>query len=176
MNDYLWDGTGEPDADVEQLETALRPLRYAPPAKPFTLPNVDAPRRNGNGSVLRWALAAAVAFAALALGIWLIRQPSAAPLLVASAGSAEQTDLNWPSTATVPESPGVDGNTAVSTSRVRSDGARIRQQQIAARARAEQREGRLAAEQLLKALQITSDQLNYVRTRASQTGELTPAS
>src|SRR5262245_35457963 len=27
-DDYLWDGKGEPDPDVERLERALRPLRY----------------------------------------------------------------------------------------------------------------------------------------------------
>lgn len=33
--DYLFDGEGEPDADVAKLEAALAPLRYRPPADGF---------------------------------------------------------------------------------------------------------------------------------------------
>lgn len=176
MNDYLWDGTGEPDADIERLETALRPLRYAPPAKPLALPELEAPRRNGNGSVLRWALAASVAFLALALGVWLMQRPSGDPLTLASAGSAEQTKIDWtlPVEAAAPNQP--DTSLAEIRIQARLASQRFREQQVAARTRLEQREGRLAAEQLMKALQITSDQLNYVRTRAAQTGGETPES
>ncbi len=175
MNDYLWDGTGKPDADIERLETALRPLQYVPPANPLTLPDLEAPRRHGNGLVLRWALAASFAFLALALGVWLSRQPGAGPLTVASSGSFQQLDLIWTGPVEVAPPVTPDSNLAAVKSRVRL-ASQLRQQQIAARTRAEQREGRLAAEQLMKALQITSDQLNYVRTRAAQTGGETPDS
>ena len=30
-DDYLWDGTGEPDPEVRELEERLRPLRRVPP-------------------------------------------------------------------------------------------------------------------------------------------------
>lgn len=56
MNEqYLWDGTGEPDPDIAELETALGRLRYRPRAK----------SRRG------WVLASVAA--ALLLGVWILR-------------------------------------------------------------------------------------------------------
>jgi hypothetical protein len=64
-DDYLWDRSGEPDADVEALEKALRPLGHvaAPP------PAARRPRR-----VLLYA-AAAVVLVAIGAGVtaWLLR-------------------------------------------------------------------------------------------------------
>ncbi|HEY0099577.1 MAG TPA: hypothetical protein VGB76_11565, partial [Pyrinomonadaceae bacterium] len=36
MSDYLWDKTGEPDADAEQLENLLGTLKYQP--RPLEIP------------------------------------------------------------------------------------------------------------------------------------------
>ena len=36
MSDYLWDKTGEPDAEVERLETLLASFSHAP--RPLALP------------------------------------------------------------------------------------------------------------------------------------------
>lgn len=75
MSDYLWDKTGEPDAETERLEDLLGQLRFQP--TPFDLPAglraqefraARAPR-----SVLSWprlALAASITLAVLA-GAWL---------------------------------------------------------------------------------------------------------
>ena len=52
---YLWDRSGPPDPEIERLEQVLAPLRYGKP-----LPVRKPP-------VLRWAAAAAVVAAALAL-------------------------------------------------------------------------------------------------------------
>ena len=54
-DDYLWDGTGEPDPDVKHLEETLRPLRYggSPP---------ELPRRR------RWLLPVTLAAAGLLIG------------------------------------------------------------------------------------------------------------
>ena len=66
MNDnYLWDRTGEPDAEVQQLEQLLGELRYQP--SPFEVPAGLVIRRR---SFLPLAIAAAVALLALALGLW----------------------------------------------------------------------------------------------------------
>ncbi len=68
--DYLWDGSGEPDADVERLETVLRPLRHARPAP-------DLPARRpapGVRSGLWWSLAAA-AVVILAVAFFRTRAP-----------------------------------------------------------------------------------------------------
>jgi hypothetical protein len=77
-NDYLWDRTGEPDAEVQQLEEVLGTLRYQP--EPFQLPAAvqAAPRRRFFSAL---AIAAALAFMILAGGIWLSlhRQQASAP-------------------------------------------------------------------------------------------------
>lgn len=82
MSDYLWDKTGEPDAETERLEELLGQLRFQP--TPFDLPaglpatefRAARPRR----SVLSWprlALAASVTLAVLA-GAWLVLRQQAA--------------------------------------------------------------------------------------------------
>ena len=57
---YLWDGSGEPDPEVRELEERLRPLRRVPPPPDWSA----APRPRP-----RWRLAALAAAAALALAL-----------------------------------------------------------------------------------------------------------
>ena len=67
--DYLWDKSGEPDPQIQELEEILAPLRYQP--KPLELP-VVRPRNY-------WplAIAATLLIALLAGGLWLrIRKQS----------------------------------------------------------------------------------------------------
>lgn len=64
-DDYLWDKSGEPDPEIQELEELLAPLRYQP--KPLELPN-NFPRRNYFPLL---AIAATVLIALLAAGIWL---------------------------------------------------------------------------------------------------------
>ena len=69
MNDnYLWDRTGEVDPEIKELEEILGTLRYQP--QPLRISaNIDVGRRR---SYLQpWAIAAALALLALALGLWL---------------------------------------------------------------------------------------------------------
>lgn len=75
MSDYLWDKTGEPDAETERLENLLGQLRFQP--TPFDLP-AELPAREFRAargrSVLSWprlAVAASITLAALA-GAWLV--------------------------------------------------------------------------------------------------------
>src|SRR5688500_3427444 len=68
MTDYLWDRSGEPDEEIQKLEELLAPLAYQP--RPLEIPATVQPgRRRSLYPAL--AIAAAVALAALALGIWL---------------------------------------------------------------------------------------------------------
>lgn len=75
MSDYLWDKTGEPDEDVEQLEELLSSLRFQPRTfeVPATLPVVPrrAPRTLDTFSWSRLAVAASILLTLLA-GAWLI--------------------------------------------------------------------------------------------------------
>jgi hypothetical protein len=64
--DYLWDKSGEPDPEIQQLEEILGTLRYQP--KPFDVPrNVPAPRRRSYFPLV--AIAATLLVALLAGGI-----------------------------------------------------------------------------------------------------------
>jgi hypothetical protein len=76
--DYLWDKSGEPDPEIQQLEEILGTLRYQP--KPLRL----APRRN----YWSWlAIAATVVVALLAVGLWIQVQhgdASISPVAIAS--------------------------------------------------------------------------------------------
>src|SRR5215472_12633380 len=59
-NDYLWDGSGEPDPEVERLERLLSEFRSRP----------SAPPRSANIRVSWGAIAAAIAL--VATGTWLL--------------------------------------------------------------------------------------------------------
>ena len=69
--DYLWDKSGEPDPQIQQLEEILGTLRYRP--RPLQL----APRRHYLGLL---AIAATVAIALLAGGFWLQVRRTEAPI------------------------------------------------------------------------------------------------
>lgn len=67
-DDYLWDKSGEPDPEIQELEQILAPLRYQP--APLELPDeLPATRRRNYFPVL--AIAASVLLALLAAGLWL---------------------------------------------------------------------------------------------------------
>jgi FtsZ-interacting cell division protein ZipA len=66
-DDYLWDKSGEPDPEIQELEQILAPLRYQP--APLELPNELPTRRRHYFPLL--AIAATVLIALLATGVWL---------------------------------------------------------------------------------------------------------
>ena len=66
--DYLWDKSGDPDPEIQELEELLAPLRYQP--KPLELPDeLPVVRRRNYFPLL--AIAATVLIALLATGLWL---------------------------------------------------------------------------------------------------------
>jgi hypothetical protein len=123
-DDYLWDRTGEPDTDVQELENVLGTLRYQP--KPFVLPEevkVAAPRK--------WyplmAIAAAITLIALAMGIWIkVRhQNTSEPVVAGSPNANKESAIAELPTSTpieekkLPESPKRKVQTQNSTALVR---------------------------------------------------------
>ena len=67
-DDYLWDKSGQPDPQIQQLEEILGTLRYEP--RPIALPaELRAPRRRNHFPLL--AIAASILLALMAGGIWL---------------------------------------------------------------------------------------------------------
>ncbi len=68
--DYLWDKTGEPDPEIQELEEILGTLRYQ--ARPLKIPADLQPNpTRGFFSTPRLAIAATLAMALLGLGLWL---------------------------------------------------------------------------------------------------------
>ena len=74
-DDYLWDGSGEPDPEIQKLEAALGRLRHTRPAPPFPeAPAVLQPARRRfwqSPWFPRFAVAAGVLVAA-AIGFMLL--------------------------------------------------------------------------------------------------------
>ncbi|HEX3143598.1 MAG TPA: hypothetical protein VHQ64_06470 [Pyrinomonadaceae bacterium] len=67
MNDnYLWDRTGEPDAEVQHLEDLLGSLRYQP--RPLEIPPSMNVRRKR--AFIPLAIAAAIALLMIGAGLW----------------------------------------------------------------------------------------------------------
>ncbi len=70
MNDeYLWDKSGEPDPEIQQLEQVLGTLRYQP--KPLTLTDDVRPVKPSHRGWLL-AIAATLLVALFAAGLWLV--------------------------------------------------------------------------------------------------------
>ena len=114
MNDnYLWDRTGEPDAEVQQLEELLGSLRYQP--RPLEIPaTMNASRRR---TFIPLAIAAAIALLVLGAGLWIRfvnskpgrieqarSQPSAPPDQVLPA-SRDSVAMSWGPQIQTPDSP-----------------------------------------------------------------------
>jgi hypothetical protein len=66
MSDYLWDKSGEPDAEIERLETLLAPLAH----KPGIAPRMQTRRP------VYIALAIAASVLVVASAVWMVRQRS----------------------------------------------------------------------------------------------------
>lgn len=82
MNEnYLWDKTGEPDAEIQRLEEVLGTLRYQP--RPLELPASAGPTALRR-SLPSLAIAAAITLMVLAAGLWIAlhRERFAAPMQV----------------------------------------------------------------------------------------------
>ena len=64
---YLWDRSGEPDAEIQQLEELLGSLRYQP--RPLQIPATMNLRRKR--TFIPLAIAAAIALLMIGAGLWL---------------------------------------------------------------------------------------------------------
>lgn len=72
MSDYLWDKSGEPDADVERLEQLLKPLRHQPRELQLPREEDESSASRAARFLFRWpALAVAAALILMMLvGVW----------------------------------------------------------------------------------------------------------
>ena len=133
-DDYLWDKSGEPDPQIQQLEEILGTLRYQP--KPLNLPH----RRNH----LAWlAIAASIAIALLAAGLWL---------------GLRNQEASIPTVAiTQPEAPIIGPALSVAVDAPKKRTPRL--------VKYDRQEALAAKQQLMFALRLASEKLNAVHKR-----------
>lgn len=136
-DDYLWDKSGEPDSQIQQLEEILGTLRYQP--KPLQLPR----QRNYRPWL---AIAAMFVIALLAGGLWL---------------RIQNQDASIPSVAIAqPEAPII--GPALSVSSVSLDTPKRVRPRLT---KLDRQEAIAAKQQLMFALRLASEKLNAVHRR-----------
>ena len=153
-DDYLWDKTGQPDPEIQQLEEILGTLRYQP--KPLPLPDdLVVPQRRNYIPLL--AIAASLLFALLAGGIWLrVRSRNELPPQQARVESPTPTpkpDV----TPVLPEKKSAANPPLQATNRIH--------RRRSASSAANLEEALMAKEQLMLALRVTTQKLQLVHTR-----------
>jgi hypothetical protein len=177
-DNYLWDRSGEPDSEVQELEEILGTLRYQP--QPLEIPNhirVE-PRRTFFPAM---AIAAAIALFAILLGLWFSFNRRQAPAFEAkhdsqidlkrNAGMPQVTPDNQASPAPVVvnspkriqrrESP----RNLLAANKSRSTHTQIRQPGLTAQELAEK-------EQVLIALRLVSAKLNLAQRKTQDAPQL----
>ena len=171
-DDYLWDKSGEPDPQVQQLEEILGTLRYQHRA--LEIPSQPIGRRRSYFPIL--AIAATVALALVAGGLWLRAQSqkSHRPVeanIVVPGGTKE----NVP-TPIVPRDEGVvqkSADTVAHTPRPRLNprnlfAGNVRHVKASPEdglTTSERAEALEAKEQLMVALRLASEKLNLAQRR-----------
>lgn len=136
-DDYLWDKSGEPDPQIQQLEEILGTLRYQP--KPLKLPR----QRN----YLPWlAIAATIVLALLAGGLWLKIQNQHASIPAVALAQPEAPILG----------------PALSVSSVSTNSPKRVRPRIT---KLDRQEAIAAKQQLMFALRLASEKLNAVHRR-----------
>jgi hypothetical protein len=181
--DYLWDRSGEPDPEVQQLEEILGTLRYQPRA--LEIPAGVQVGRNSRffrGSAPRLAIAAAIAALLCALGLFLglQRLQRGQQSEIVNSETTPKPNVAVPSTGEKPNSPMAVSSpqpepqrtfaprhqrvnqtqVAVNARRIRN--AALREQQLAQ----EQQRAVAAKEQLMLALRVVSVKFGYAQKKA----------
>lgn len=186
--DYLWDKTGEPDPEIQQLEEILGTLRYQP--RPLEIPaglHVGRERsffRGFRNHAAPLAIAAAIAMFLLGLGLWLgLQRLQRSPQQVVKSPDTPQVKPESP--------PNEKQNSAVAASTPAPEQKRIEEaprhrvnpsllarnskrdrntvakdQQLTLR---QQQEAQAAKDQLMLALRVTSAKLNLAQKKAQST-------
>jgi hypothetical protein len=160
-DDYLWDKTGEPDPQVQQLEEILGTLRYQP--KPLELPvELPLPRRRNHFPWL--AIAAGVLLAILAGGIWLnTRSRTEAPQHQAEVVAPAPAPVQEKSPLRTPDQKPEPRKQVVAVNRHRP------QVSTPVLSQREREEALMAKEQVMLALRLTTEKLSLVHKKTQNT-------
>jgi len=181
--DYLWDKTGEPDPEIQQLEEILGTLRYQP--RPLEIPSgLQVGKRSFfrgfRNHAAPLAIAATLAMLLLGLGLWLglqrlqqspqplVKSPEAPQVRPVSSPEEKQ---NTATAVSSPEpkqkqidSPRNRGNfPQVARNSRRDRNTVIKDQQLSLK---QQQEAQAAKDQLMLALRVTSAKLSLAQKKA----------
>ena len=160
-DDYLWDKSGPPDPEVQQLEEILGTLRYQP--KPFEIPRDVLPRRRNYYPLI--AIAASLLMALLAGAIW---------LQVRNRKVSAPMQANIPSTPSVNPTPEkiVPAPEPKQTLAPRENIVTVkhkRRKSAPVLGKREREEALAAKEQLMIALRLASEKLNLAQKKTQGT-------
>ena len=164
MNEeYLWDKSGEPDPEIQQLETILGTLRYQP--KPLELPDVIQPASQRQKNYLPWlAIAATLLLAMLAGIVWLSFRSKGLEKKYEAYAPTPAVQNPAPTSIEVPTPNRAEAvNKTAPTPRQRRDFVtrhRPRPVQLVP-----SQEALLAKEQLMSALKLASEKLNLAEKK-----------
>jgi hypothetical protein len=191
--DYLWDKTGEPDPEVQELEEILGALRYQP--RPLDIPaGVDAGhgRNFFRDSAPRLAIAATIVLLLLGLGVWLglqRLQRNQPPRLAKKDAPVAKPDSVNRSTVSPDKNPVVASSdnpgpqpieeprrretnqTQLAANTNRPGHVRVKNQQLAA---ARRQEAEAAKDQLMLAFRMVSAKLNFAQKKAQELNQKEP--
>jgi len=180
-DDYLWDQTGEPDPEIQQLEQVLGTLRYQP--RPLNIPAGLAPDRKRSSLPRLLAIAATIAIMLLGVGLWFGLQRTQTGEVVKGERKPVTTggDIQVIALRPKPESnpTPVSPPTGRSEKRIHyrvNPGALSREPAKSRRptlntpelTAAERKEAEAAKEQLILALRVASSKLNFAQKKAQE--------
>ena len=163
--EYLWEKSGEPDPEIQQLEEILGALRYQP--RPLAIPEkLVIHRRRKYLPVL--AIAATIVIALLAAGLWLRVQFRKAPELHQT--RSDQPKAQPTRIAPTPTVVEDKGDTEASTHRqpqklLASKRERTNNRKALPLSTRERQEALAAKEQLMIALRLASEKLNLAQRK-----------
>ena len=182
--DYLWDKTGEPDPEIQQLEEILGTLRYQP--KPLEIPagiKISRERSFFRNFGPRLAIAATIAMLLVGLGLWFGLQRRQSPE-VAGTPKTPAISVN-PTPAEVPSPNEKQADLLPATDQKRIEAPRRRRVNSSAlagnsnRLRDEavknpqlalnEQNGEAAKDQLMLALRVASAKLSFAQKKTQST-------
>jgi len=180
--DYLWDKTGEPDPEIQELERVLGALRYQP--RPLEIPADLASGSRSTFLPRLLAIAATIAIVLLGVGLWFaiqqtqqineIHEVSNKPVKTVG-GSEEVAAKPDPKSNPTPVGAATEPKDKIIRHRV-NPVAISHQLAINRRMRMkvleltpnERKEAEAAREQLMLALRVASTKLNFAQKKAQE--------
>jgi hypothetical protein len=175
--DYLWDKTGEPDPEIQELEQLLGTLRYQP--RPLDIPAGLAPKLERKFPSRLLAIAATIAIMLLGVGLWFGLQRDE-PAKLAEVESNPAMKSGSPEAVAV--QPNAESNpTPVmpsTSSKDKAIGHRVNPRSLVANRRTtpsepkltpqEREEAEVAKEQLMLALRVASSKLSFAQKKVRE--------